>query len=140
MNAREKFLELKKAWVNAKGNPALRAEIDNETDAFFDSLTDEQKKEVVQTTSDEFKRMHNEISDMNKTLNVRDALADVLPFISVSHLSKQYFGKSASWFYQRMNGNIVHGKPAKFLPEEVEKLNYAIKDISTKLGAVCISI
>ena len=139
MNAKEKFLELKKAWIDAKGNPALRTKIDNETDAFFNSLTDEQKKEVIQATSDEFKRMHNEISDINKTLNVRDSLADVLPFISVSHLSKQYFGRSASWFYQRMNGNVVHGKPAKFLPEEVETLNYAIRDISTRLGSIRIS-
>ena len=107
--------------------------------SFCNSDTDEQKKEVIQATSDEFKRMHNEISDINKTLNVRDSLADVLPFISVSHLSKRYFGKSASWFYQRMNGNIVHGKPAKFLPEEVDTPNFAIKDISTKLGAVRIS-
>jgi len=139
MDAKKKFLELKKAWIDAKSNPTLRAQIDFETDAFFDSLTDAQKKEVKQATKEEFQRMHSEISDINNILNVRDELSEVLPFISVSHVSKHYFGKSASWFYQRMNGNVVHGKPAKFLPEEVKTLNFAIRDISNKLGAVSIS-
>jgi len=138
MDAREKFLELKKAWIDAKGNHELRSQIDIETNAFFDSLTDEQKKEVMQATTDEFKRIHNEISDINQILNVRDSLADVLPFVSVSHLSKQYFGKSASWFYQRMNGNVVHGKPARFSQEEINTLNFALKDIGNKISSTVV--
>jgi len=136
MNAKEKFLKLKREWIEAKGNDALRAKIDLETDAFFDSLTDVQKKEVIQATKEEFKYMHNEITDINQTLNVRDSLSEVLPFISVSNLSKHYFGKSSSWFYQRMNGNIVHGRHAKFLPEEIITLNSALQDIGKKLSTV----
>ena len=136
MNVKEKFLELKKAWIDAKGNTSLREEIDIETDAFFNSLTDEQKREVIQATKEEIEQMHNEISDINRILNVRDSLAEVLPFISVSHLSKHYFGKSSSWFYQRMNGNAVHGKPAKFTSEEIKTLNFALKDVSTKLSTI----
>ena len=138
MNAKKKFLELKKAWVDAKGNDELRTKIDIETDAFFDSLTDEQKKEVIQATKGEFKQMHSEISDINRVLNVRDSLAEILPFVSVSSLSKLYFGKSTSWFYQRMNGNIVHGKHARFTPEEINTLNFALKDIGSKIGSTTI--
>ena len=136
MDAKKKFLELKKAWVDAKNNPGLRSQIDIETDVFFNSLSEEQKKDVKQAVTNEFGRMHNEIAEINQILNVRDSLSEVLPFISVSHLSKYYFGKSSSWFYQRMNGNAVHGKPAKFTSDEIKTLNFALKDVSTKLSAV----
>ncbi len=134
MEAKKKFLELKKAWIDAKGNPELRAKIDSEMDAFFNSLTDGQRKEVIQATDTEFGRIRTEITDINDTLNVRDLLTDILPVVSVSHLSKMYFGKSASWFYQRMNGNIVHGKPAKFTPDELITLRRAFDELSEKFS------
>jgi|SRR5690554_1837532 len=134
MEAKKKFMELKQAWIDAKEDPGLRAKIDSETDAFFNSLTDAQHDEVIEATNSEFNRMHVEITDINETLDVRDLLADILPIVSVSQLSKIYFGKSASWFYQRMNGNIVHGKPTKFTPDEVKTLSQALGELSKKFS------
>lgn len=134
METKKRFLELKKAWIDAKGNSDLRAQIDSETDAFFNSLTDAQRDEVIEATDSEFSRIHVEITDINETLDVRDLLADILPIVSISHLSRIYFGKSASWFYQRMNGNIVHGKPAKFTPDEVKILSQALGELSEKFS------
>ncbi len=134
MDAKDKFLKLKRAWIDAKGDPALRAKIDRETDALFDSLTETQKKEIIKVTESEFRKMHSEIADINETLDVRDLLAEVLPMVSVANLSKKYFGKSASWFYQRMNGNIVHGKPAKFTPAEMDTLSRALDDLSERFS------
>jgi len=136
MNIKENFLELKRAWIDAKGNSALRAQIDFETDAFFDSLTDIQKKEVIQTTKEDFEAMHREIADINQAINIRNKLAPVLPAISVSYLAKNYFRKTPQWFYQRMNGNKVNGKSAAFSDSEIQILNFAIQDISTQLSAV----
>ena len=134
MEAKTKFLELKQAWIDAKGNPDLRAKIDSEMDAFIGSLTDEQRKEVIQVTDMEFGHLRTEVIDINDTLNVRDLLTDILPMVSVSHLSKKYFDKSASWFYQRMNGNLVHGKPAKFTPDELITLRRALDELSEKFS------
>jgi hypothetical protein len=134
MEAKEKFLELKKAWINAKGHSGLRAEIDSEMDAFFNSLTDAQREEVIRAADAEFGRIRTEITDINDTLNVRDLLAGILPMVSVSHLSKKYFDKSASWFYQRMNGNLVHGKPAKFTPDELITLRRVLDELSEKFS------
>jgi hypothetical protein len=134
MEATEKFLGLKKAWIDAKGNPSLRAKIDSEMDAFFYSLTDEQRGEVIHAIDAEFGRIRTEITDINDTVNVRDLLAGILPMVSVSYLSKKYFGKSASWFYQRMNGNLVHGKPAKFTPDELITLRRALDELSEKFS------
>ena len=61
-------------------------------------------------------------------------LKDILPIVSVSYLSKNYFHKSPQWFYQRLNGNIVNGKPAQFTSEELKVLQIALLDISEKLN------
>ena len=74
--------------------------------------------------------------ELGKQIQIRKQLESVLPFISVSALAKSYFGKSSSWFYQRLNGNIVHGKPAAFTEDELKTLNHALQDISTKLSNV----
>ncbi|WP_455671705.1 DUF5053 domain-containing protein [Phocaeicola sp.] len=66
-------------------------------------------------------------------------MQEVSDIISLSYLAKKYFNKSRSWIYQRMNGNIVNGKPARFTNEELTILNSALKDISEKLGSLSIS-
>ena len=43
-------------------------------------------------------------------LILRQKLEDILPAISISYLSKNYFKKTPQWFYQRLNGNNVNGK------------------------------
>lgn len=45
---------------------------------------------------------------------LREKLESVLPFISVSALSKTYFRRSPQWFYQRLNGSTVNGKITRF--------------------------
>ncbi len=82
------------------------------------------------------------MKDTNKELSdfiMREQLNEILPYISISAIAKNYFGKSKEWFYQKMNGNIVNGKPAKFTAEEIQKLNFALQDLSKKLGSVRIS-
>jgi hypothetical protein len=83
--------------------------------------------------------MRREQDEIRKEL-MREKLADVLPAISVSYLAKHYFGKSASWFYQRMNGNKVNGKPAVFTPDELHTLGDALKDMGGRLNAVSLTL
>ncbi|MCU7604834.1 DUF5053 domain-containing protein, partial [Riemerella anatipestifer] len=61
-------------------------------------------------------------------------------FISLSYVAEKYFGKTKSWLYQRINENTVNGKPAKFTEKEIETLNYALQDLSKKIGSVRIAI
>ena len=82
------------------------------------------------------------MKETNKNLSdflMREQLNDILPYISISAIAKNYFGKSKEWFYQKMNGNIVNGKPAKFTEEEIKNLNFALQDISKKIGSVRVS-
>ena len=43
------------------------------------------------------------------------------------------------WLYQRINGNVVNGKPAQFTEEEKKTLNFALKDIADKLTKISVS-
>ena len=134
MDAKQKFLELKQAWV--KANEDERQRIEKEQDAFFESLSEEQKKKVWEAIDEDFQAIHAEIKDIKQTLNIRNILAPVLPAISVSYLAKNYFHRTPQWFYQRMNGNKVNGKPAKFSDAEIQTLSFAIQDIGKQLNDV----
>ena len=48
----------------------------------------------------------------------KDLIKEILPVISLPFIAKKYFGKTKEWLYQRINRNIVNGKPAKFTSEE----------------------
>ena len=136
MDAKEKFLELKQAWKKADAEE--RQLIDKEMDVFFSDLSEEQKKQLCEAVEEDFKGMYNELDDIKQTINIRHILAPVLPVLSVSYLAKNYFHKTPQWFYQRMNGSKVNGKPAQFTAKEIEILNFAIQDISKQLSRIAI--
>ncbi len=68
-----------------------------------------------------------------RELLLKEQLKEVLPIVSLAYIAKVYFNKTRSWLYQRINGSMVNGKPAKFSPEELETLKRALLDISEKL-------
>ena len=134
MDAKTKFLELKQAWKEARETERLR--IDQETNLFLESLSDDKKKEVFEAIDEDFKAIHREIEDVKQTINIRDILAPILPAISISYLAKNYFHKTPQWFYQRMNGNVVNGKYASFSDSDIKTLHFAIQDISKQLSTI----
>ena len=73
-------------------------------------------------------------------LVLKEKLKNVLPALSVSYFAKTYFSKTLQWFYQRLNGNTVNGKTAKFSEEELKTLSSALIDLSSHLkeSASCI--
>ena len=113
----------------------------------FRTATEEEKKRI----QIELDKLQNEdadafaeamvlcMKDTNRELSkmiMRQQLDEILPYISISAIAKNYFGKSKEWFYQKMNGNTVNGKSAQFSDEEVRVLNNALQDLSKKIGSV----
>jgi hypothetical protein len=136
MDAKTEFLTLKKAWIKANGEE--RKLIEEKTDAFFKSLSEDEKKAVRDAVSEDFSFMHKELSDIKEILSVREKLSPVLSIISVSYLAKNYFRKTPQWFYQRLNGSMVNGKSAKFTPDEMKTLNLALQEISKQISAIAV--
>ncbi|GHT39258.1 hypothetical protein FACS189437_02080 [Bacteroidia bacterium] len=56
--------------------------------------------------------------------------------IPLAYIARNYFKKSKNWLYQRLNGNVVNGKPANFSPSEIQTLHVALSDISNKIGSI----
>jgi hypothetical protein len=134
MDAKSKYLDLKQRWIDAP--EGTREQIGEELDKFLASLSDAEKEQIIAATEEDFAAMHQEISRINETLNVRDKLAPILPAISVSYIAKTYFRKTPQWFYARMNGRAVNGKPARFTPDELCLLNTALQDLSKRIGSI----
>ncbi len=101
----------------------------------LDKLQDEDADAFAEAMVECMKETNRNLSNFL----MREQLNDILPYISVSAIAKNYFGKSKEWFYQKMNGNIINGKPAKFTEEEIKNLNFALQDISKKIGSVRVS-
>ena len=67
-------------------------------------------------------------------VDVRQRLGDIPQAVSMSYIASHYFGKSRTWLYQRINGNVVNGKPVFFTKAERRQLQEALHDIGKKLS------
>ena len=101
--------------------------------------SEENKKEIADFIAERLEEADRKI-DRLKENTIKLQMQEVADIISLSYLAKRYFNKSRSWLYQRMNGNIVNGKPARFTPDELATLNTALKDISEKLARLAFHI
>lgn len=98
-------------------------------------LIDEDAEAVAEITLSQIKETNAAAQDEL----LRSKLKPILPVISLSYIAKTYFKKSRSWLVQRINGNIVNGRPAKFSNEELQILDSALKDIAVKLSTISVS-
>ncbi|MDR1809431.1 MAG: DUF5053 domain-containing protein [Prevotella sp.] len=130
MTAKEQFLKFKSEWIRASVEE--RKQIEDAENDFFKSLSESEKAEVIESASSELSVLHKEADD----LYVRKQLSGILPAISVSYIAKTYFNKTPMWFYQRLNGNLIKGKPAKFSSEDLKTINYALQDISKRIASI----
>jgi hypothetical protein len=60
-------------------------------------------------------------------------LEDILLAISWADLSKNYFGKSNSWLYHKLDGIDGNKKPTEFSEEEKYQLKGALVDLSERI-------
>ena len=121
MVTKEKMDLLKSRYMNAKNEEekeAVRKEIAE--------LCDEDAMKVASVATEHIQESIDEING----IIIRRQLEDILQFTSLAYIAKQYFGK---WLYQRVNGTIVNGKPARFTNQEIDILNAAIQDMGNRL-------
>ncbi|GHT04875.1 hypothetical protein AGMMS49525_11670 [Bacteroidia bacterium] len=126
-----KIQELKTRFAHAQSDGEREA-IDREMDALLHSDKSGFENAMLSAIKETNQRVEEQL--------LRQKLEGVLPAISVSYLAKNYFNKSPQWFYQRLNGNSVNGKPAKFTPNELMKLRDSLTDISTKINQSVASV
>lgn len=67
-------------------------------------------------------------------------LTDILPYIKWGNISRDYFGFSRSWIYQRLNGYDGNGNESDFTDTQKETLRSALKDLARKLNETAENI
>ncbi|WP_455644095.1 DUF5053 domain-containing protein [Parabacteroides sp.] len=134
MDKVNRFFELKELWKQSA--EVDRFSIDRQITELMDSMTDQEVELLAVGVQNDFDNVHQEVAEIKEQLTIRERLGSVLPYLSVSKLSKDYFNKSSSWFYQRLNGNKIHGKVCRFTDKELETLDMALKDISQRLSSL----
>lgn len=71
---------------------------------------------------------------MDEPINIRNILgAEVLDRINCADIAERYFHRSRSWFTQRLNNNLVNGKPISFTAEELLTLRCALKGLAVDI-------
>lgn len=98
----------------------------------------EDKKIIDAFIRDGLKDLSNEIEEFTKEIAIRAKLAELSKIVPLSYIAKNYFGKSRYWINQKATGQIVNGKMAKFTPDEIKTLNFALSDIIKKIGSLTI--
>lgn len=134
MDKVNRFFELKELWKQSV--EADRSAIDRQITELMDSMTDQEVELLAVGVQNDFGNIHQEVAYIKEQLTIRERLEPVLPYLSVSKLAKDYFNKSSSWFYQRLNGNKIHGKVCRFTDKELETLDLALKDISQRISSL----
>lgn len=134
MDKVNRFFELKELWKQSA--EADRPAIDQQISELMDSMTDQEVEQLTVGVQNDFDNIHQEVADIKEQLTIRERLEPVLPYLSISKLSKDYFNKSSSWFYQRLNGNKIHGKVCRFTEQELATLDMALKDISQRISSL----
>ena len=84
--------------------------------------------------NEEFKEMYQSDPILSKIEDLKDG--DIMRVLNVSYIAERFFGRSKSWFSQKLNHNKKNGKPAQFTPSEVETLRNALYTISIELQEI----
>ena len=124
MVTKEKMDLLKSRYMNTKNEEEKEAVMKE-----IAELCDEDTMKVASVATEQIQESIDEING----IIIRRQLEDILQFMSLAYIAKQYFGKSRQWLYQRVNGTIVNGKPARFTNQEIDILNAAIQDMGNRL-------
>lgn len=64
---------------------------------------------------------------------VKARLSDILMHISWREISNEYFGKSGSWLYHKLDGVDGNKKPTDFTAEERKQLKGALIDLADRI-------
>lgn len=67
-------------------------------------------------------------------VRITETLKDVIFYIKWGNISKDYFGFSRSWIYQRLNGYDGNGNECEFTDAQKEVMRDALRDLARKLN------
>ena len=137
-------MELNKELEKLKGylDAHLEDDFKKQSDYIHANFTSEADQKAmddfISKSLSELSSETNELTHEAESLLIRMQLKEISEIVSMSYIAKKYFNKKRSWIYQKINGNLKNGKQAKFTDSEIQTFNFALKDISAKIGSIAI--
>lgn len=101
--------------------------------AFIKSLPPSDRQEFAKEFINGANQSVAEAKRLVEIVERKKKLEKILKFVSMAYIAEHYFGKTRNWLYQRINGNIVNGKPADFTPDEIKTLSLALSELGEEL-------
>ena len=103
------------------------------------SLTDEEQAAFNEWYRNGMDEVGKEIDRIERKANLREQLDGIIELLPMSYIAKHYFGKSASWLYQRINGNAVRGRVYTLNDEQKATFDAALQDIAKRISSFSIA-
>lgn len=104
--------------------------------------TPEEKAYIKQYLDRGLDQVEKEIDELDekldRMLDIKRQVKEISEIVSLKYIAQNYFGKSAAWLSQRVNGSPVRGKIYYLKEAEIQTLNNALQDIGKKLGSLAI--
>ena len=95
--------------------------------------TPEEMQEVEELMRVWLNEIGDDIADIKKQIREED-----YKLLPISYIAKNYFAKSSSWLYQRINGTNVRGRTYTLNGEQKKVFNSALKEIGEKIASLSI--
>lgn len=99
--------------------------------------TPDEERLVEEFVGSRLPKLTSDIEQLHEDA-IKLQLGEIGDMINLSYIAKNYFNKSRAWLSQRVNGNIVNGKPCRFTPSELDIFNAALHDMSMRLAGVAV--
>ena len=117
------------------GNPEERKKLDALIEELNGRKLTEEEKIFAQTWwNSGIEEIKQDITTLRQQIEEDD-----YKLIPMSYIAKHYFGKSASWLYQRINGNKVGGRQYTLNEEQKATFNRALQDIAKRISSFSIA-
>lgn len=85
-------------------------------------------------TEQELREKHKDNPILSKIEDLKES--DIMRVLNASYIAERFFGKSKSWFSQKLNNHIKNGSPSEFTTSEIETLRNALYTISIELQEI----
>lgn len=125
--------ELLKEYASLSGNEDATSEARKKE--ILEWLKTHESDEVRATAKEfvnkQFDKMEQEVAVLRSKISDDD-----YKLLPMSYIARTYFGKSAAWLSQRINGTLVRGKVYTLNAEQKRIFNDALRDISSRIGSL----
>ena len=118
----ENTTELLKEYASLAGKEDAKSEA---------HATDADREEVKVFLNQKMEQIKDNVEALRKQIEAED-----YKLLPLRYIAQNYFGKSAAWLSQRLNGSEVRGHVYTLNAEQKGIFNRAVKEIGQRIGSL----